>query len=83
MGESRVFKLFFTGVGILTFASLVYICESEMGDKVAVEWKNKTIYVPHNDTWTFGTCFWWGVMTITTVGYDSNPTVLIMLPYYS
>ena len=54
-----------------------------MGDTVAVEWKNKTIYVPHNDTWTFMTCFWWGVMTITTVGYDSNPTVLIMLPYYS
>ena len=63
------------GVGILTFASLVYICETEMGPSVAVQWNNKTIFVPHNDTWTFLDCFWWGMMTITTVGYDSNPKV--------
>jgi hypothetical protein len=39
------------GVGILTFASLAYICETEMGPSVAVQWNNKTIFVPHNDTW--------------------------------
>ena len=64
------------GVGILTFASLVYICETEMGGSVTVvNTENQTSEVPRNGTWTFLDCFWWGTMTITTVGYDSNPTV--------
>ena len=64
------------GVAILTFASLVYICETEMGGLVTVvNTKNQTSEVPRNGTWTFYDCFWWGTMTITTVGYDSNPTV--------
>ena len=63
------------GVAILSFSSLVYICESELGDEVAVEYKNQTIFVPVNGTWTFAECFWWGLMTITTVGYDTNPNV--------
>ena len=53
----------------------MYICESELGDTVSVLYKNKTIHVPVNDTWTFAECFWWGLMTITTVGYDVNPNV--------
>ena len=34
-----------------------------------------TIVVKLNSTWTFPECFWWGLMTITTVGYDVNPDV--------
>ena len=36
-----------------------------------------TILVPHNDTWTFVECFWWSLMSITTVGYDSSPKTLL------
>ena len=36
---------------------------------------SRTIFVKMNSTWTFPECFWWGLMTITTVGYDVNPDV--------
>lgn len=36
---------------------------------------SSTIFVKMNSTWTFPECFWWGLMTITTVGYDANPDV--------
>ena len=26
--------------------------------------------------WTFFECFWWGVMTLSTVGHDMNPGTL-------
>ena len=65
----------FIVVGILCFASLVYICESELRPEVPTIYKNTTIYIKVNTTWTFPECFWWGLMTITTVGYDVNPDV--------
>ena len=37
----------------------------------------RTIFVKMNSTWTFPECFWWGLMTITTVGYELNPKTLL------
>ena len=65
--------IYFIGVAILSFSSLVYICETEFAETVPVLWRNKTLYVPINTTWTFVESFWWGLMTICTVGYDVNP----------
>ena len=64
-------------VGILSFASLVYICETELSEEVPLFYKNMTIFIKANSTWTFPECFWWGLMTITTVGYDINPNVSV------
>ena len=53
------------GVAVLTFASLVYFSEKDTsfeGDK----------------GWTFLDSFWWGIMTLTTVGYDhKNPETFL------
>ena len=65
----------FSVVGILSFASCVYICETELAEEIPQIYKNMTIFIKPNTTWTFPECFWWGLMTITTVGYDINPNV--------
>eukprot|EP00095_Tigriopus_kingsejongensis_P007020 maker-scaffold232_size243569-snap-gene-1.25 protein:Tk07020 transcript:maker-scaffold232_size243569-snap-gene-1.25-mRNA-1 annotation:"potassium voltage-gated channel protein shab-like isoform x5" len=48
-------------VAILTFSSLVYFAEKEAA----------------TNSWTFVESFWWGLMTITTVGYDLNPKTFL------
>ena len=56
------------GVAVLCFASIVYMCETELSDyKHASE--------NQNVTWTFLDSFLWSLMTITTVGQENNPSV--------
>ena len=64
-------------MAILSYSSMVYICETELQEQVAMQWRNTTIFVASNDTWTFVECFWWGLMTITTVGYESSPRTIL------
>ena len=54
-------------VAILTFSSLVYFAEKEGHDE-----SNGQI-----NSWTFVESFWWGLMTITTVGYDLSPKTFL------
>ena len=50
-----------SGVSVMCFASLVYICEeASPSEKLS-------------GNWTFLDSFWWSLMTITTVGQDENP----------
>ena len=50
-------------VAVLTFASLVYFAEKDTGLV---------------GQWTFVDSLWWGIMTLTTVGYDhKNPVTFL------
>ena len=45
-------------VAILTFSSLMYVCQTEFSQDVPITWQNTTLYVETNDTWTFAECVW-------------------------
>ena len=48
-------------VMVLMFSSLIFAFEREG---------------PEASYWSFYDCIWWGLMTLTTVGYEVNPGTL-------
>ena len=74
-------------VAILTYSSLVYFAEREVQDLEGLnctDWKKQHATEMVNNlgshpcyTWTFIDAVWWGLMTITTVGYDLYPKTLL------
>eukprot|EP00090_Calanus_glacialis_P034773 TRINITY_DN5878_c0_g1_i2.p1 TRINITY_DN5878_c0_g1~~TRINITY_DN5878_c0_g1_i2.p1 ORF type:complete len:413 (+),score=103.17 TRINITY_DN5878_c0_g1_i2:287-1525(+) len=60
--------VFLVGVALLIFSSLVYFAEKDGEDVEGGLIKNQT--------WTFIESFWWGLMTLTTVGYELSPVTI-------
>ena len=79
-------NIYVCSVAILTYSSLVYFAEKEtrdVADLNCTQWQSQT-NVSWNQlsdhpcyTWTFIEAFWWGLMTITTVGYDLHPKTFL------
>ena len=73
--------LVLVAVAILTYSSLVYFAEKDP-DRTGLNCtKSEVAPVPKERdpcySWTFVESFWWGLMTLTTVGYDLNPKTLL------
>ena len=71
--------LVLVAVAILTYSSLVYFAEKDP-DKTGLNCTNIESRPKERDpcySWTFVESFWWGLMTLTTVGYDLNPKTLL------
>ena len=72
--------LVLVAVAILTYSSLVYFAEKDP-DRTGLNCTREDWKVPKERdpcySWTFVESFWWGLMTLTTVGYDLNPKTLL------
>lgn len=72
--------LVLVAVAILTYSSLVYFAEKDP-DRSGLNCTREDLKVPKERdpcySWTFVESFWWGLMTLTTVGYDLNPKTLL------
>lgn len=73
--------LVLVAVAILTYSSLVYFAEKDP-DTTGLDCNSTRISgVPVEldpcYSWTFVESFWWGLMTLTTVGYDLNPKTML------
>ena len=58
-------------VTVLMFSSLVFAFERE-----GVKRKDDGDIRAHED-WSFYDCIWWGLMTLTTVGYHIQPQTFL------
>ena len=73
--------LVLVAVAILTYSSLVYFAEKDpdRSGLNCTDVSRKVLPMERDPcySWTFIESFWWGLMTLTTVGYDLNPKTLL------
>ena len=60
-------------VTVLMFSSLVFAFERE-GVKDGVKMNDD---LRRHEDWSFYDCIWWGLMTLTTVGYHQQPRYIL------
>ena len=73
-------------VGILLYSNLVYFCEkTDINTSInCTGWQEALAPAQRANignhpcySWTYMEAFWWGLMTMTTVGYDLYPKVIL------